>query len=726
MNQETKIETEPTDGNGDTEDLRTEVAKWQERVPKLASALRERTDELARVRDEIGLLKQQSRSRNDLALRARDDLIAELESKSNELRSKRISLAGEARSMEIALGEAQGETAHWKSKWRGVTGSLDELSAERSEQESTHHSERQSFKRERSSWDEERARLVFDLKERQRLTQTLHESRKRNEQLVETTGMAKLQIDALGEELASLVSRAENAEASSRGFAEKYAQAESALEKALSKFAQTLENEQETKLAEMGSLHAQALQKKEEQLSFVKTQITEFKRKLAEVEGRAHQACDDHEATRAGLERSLQKTKDECVSVSAEVARLDGCLAVAIKGQKHAQHERAIQTQSIAALEEEVARMELSREKKALQGEALQAELTKLQSMLHERTQLVQNLEEERNERLRSGPHLQGTVVRLEQDLNAERQISETLKAHAVTVEARVNDQRQHMEKIGRELSEEQTKRVEQQRLYELEKRLRENLENRISRGDAKWLVEEKAELAEEHQRKLDAEIATLREQVSVLNATHEIERVELRERLKKESTENARAAAKEIELSQRRVAELEAEVISAEAEFIAHKVESVDALEVQVLTAQMCELKNKLRQRNIELDELRWQTKQKKQQTNGSTDAKMVLVLGQQLQDARAEIGRLRDQARSSTANDKGFKDDNIIQLKGVGTKLAEQLCALGIQGVSHIAAIDASDLDDQDHPLHGYRSRLLRGDWIAQARGIIAKQTL
>ena len=582
------------------------------------------------------------------------------------------------------------------------------------------------LKRERSSWDEERARLVFDSKERQRLTQTLHESRKRNEQLVETTGMAKLQIDALGEELASLVSRAENAEASSRGFAEKYAQAESAREKALSKFAKTLENEQETKLAEMGSLHAQALQKKEEQLSFVKTQITEFKRKLAEVEGRAHQACDDHEATRAGLERSLQKTKDECASVTAEVARLDGCLAVAIKGQKHAQHERAIQTQSIAALEEEVARVELSREKKALQGEALQAELTKLQSMLHERTQLVQNLEEERNERLRSGPHLQGTVVRLEQDLNAERQISETLKAHAVTVEARVNDQRQHMEKIGRELSEEQTKRVEQQRLYELEKRLRENLENRISRGDAKWLVEEKAELAEEHQRKLDAEIATLHEQVSVLNATHEIERVELRERLKKESTENARAAAKEIELSQRRVAELEAEVISAEAEFIAHKVESVDALEVQVLTAQMCELKNKFRQRNIELDELRWQTKQKKQQTNGSTDEKMVLVLGQQLQDARAEIGRLRDQARSSTANDKGSKDDNITQLKGVGTKLAEQLCALGIQGVSHIAAIDASDLDDQDHPLHGYRRRLLRGDWIAQARGIIAKQTL
>ena len=50
MNLETKIETEPTDGNGDTEDLRTEVAKWQGRVPKLTSALRERTGELARAR----------------------------------------------------------------------------------------------------------------------------------------------------------------------------------------------------------------------------------------------------------------------------------------------------------------------------------------------------------------------------------------------------------------------------------------------------------------------------------------------------------------------------------------------------------------------------------------------------------------------------------------------------------------------------------------------------
>ncbi len=672
------------------------------------------------MRDEIRLLKQQNRSRNDFALRARDDLIAELECKSNELRSKLISLAGEARSMEIALGEAQGESEHWKSKWRGVSGSLDELLAERSEQESTHHSERQSFKSERASRDKERALLVFDPKERQRLTETLQASRKRNEQLVETTGMAKLQIDALGEELASLVSRAENAEASSRGFAEKYAQAESALEKTLSKFAQTLENEQETKLTEMGSLHAQALQKKEVQLSFVKTQITELKTKLAEVEGRAQQACDEHEATRAGLERSLQKTKDERASVTAVVARLDGCLAAAIKGQKHAQHERVIQTQSIAALEEEVARLQLSREKKALQ-----AELRRLQSTLHERTQLVQNLEEERHERLPNRAHLQGTIVRLEQDLNAERQASGTLKAHAVTVEARVNDQRQHMEKIGRELSEEQTKRVEQQRLYELEKRLRENLENRISSGDAKWLVEEKAKLTEEHQRKLDAEIATLHEQLSVLNATHETQRAELRERFKKESTENARAAAKEIELSQRRVAELEAEVISAEAEFIAYKAESVDALEVQVLSDQMCELENKFRQRNIELDELRWQTKQKKQQKQ-QTDEKMVLVLGQQLQHARAENQRLQDKARSSTANAKGFKDDNITQLKGVGTKLAEQLCALRIQGVSQIAAIDAFDLDDQDHPLHGYRSRLLRGDWIAQARGIVANQTL
>ena len=88
--------------------------------------------------------------------------------------------------------------------------------------------------------------------------------------------------------------------------------------------------------------------------------------------------------------------------MTAVVARLDGCLAAAIKGQKRAQHERVIQTQSIAALEEEVARLQLSREKKALQ-----AELRRLQSTLHERTQLVQNLEEERHERreVRESPH---------------------------------------------------------------------------------------------------------------------------------------------------------------------------------------------------------------------------------------------------------------------------------------------------------------------------------
>ena len=41
----------------DAEELRAEALKWQERVPKLASALRERSEELTAAREELRSLQ---------------------------------------------------------------------------------------------------------------------------------------------------------------------------------------------------------------------------------------------------------------------------------------------------------------------------------------------------------------------------------------------------------------------------------------------------------------------------------------------------------------------------------------------------------------------------------------------------------------------------------------------------------------------------------------------
>ena len=95
----------------DLDALQAEVSKWQERVPKLAAALRERTDELAQARDEIRALKSQSEgSGADVARRARESLIEELEGKVKELRGKVQSLGGELHTSGLAPGRSAGRS----------------------------------------------------------------------------------------------------------------------------------------------------------------------------------------------------------------------------------------------------------------------------------------------------------------------------------------------------------------------------------------------------------------------------------------------------------------------------------------------------------------------------------------------------------------------------------------------------------------------------------------
>ena len=137
----------------DIEALKAEVTKWQERVPKLATALRERTDELAQARDEIRDLKKQSEGvGSDVARRAREALIEELEVKVKDLRGKVQSLGGELHTSGLALTEAQEEADSWKSKWQQVTGSLDEVSEEHAAKERVAQSNQAAFEAEREEW----------------------------------------------------------------------------------------------------------------------------------------------------------------------------------------------------------------------------------------------------------------------------------------------------------------------------------------------------------------------------------------------------------------------------------------------------------------------------------------------------------------------------------------------------------------------------------------------
>ena len=437
---------------------------------------------------------------------------------------------------------------------------------------------------------------------------------------------------------------------------------------------------------------------------------------------------------------------------------------------------------------------------------------------MSERTELIRTLEDERNEQLRDGTHLAKNIERLESELEAALQRSDTLKTHAETLDGRINDQRQLMEELERELSSEQQKLVEQKRLLEAEQRARQDLESRALLDQTEDL-QSRLTVAMESNEALEVKISDLQsrfaeerlalqadgqEQVEnlrqdLLNAEQDnavlVKEVEASQQAQREAEDRVRAvggsqdevtslnheldslreemsrmheeltvtkteallsqdaaarsdaalesANKELErvrdtLSMKsantgvdadvdagELARLREDAQMARAELVAYKAESVDAVEVQALREQLKELEGKFRERTRELDDLRWRTEQEKADTQDGGDEKIALVLSQQLEDARAEIARLQSRlnGQNSAESVSETDDTDLTQLKGVGEKLAEQLAALGITSLRQIAAMTNADLDEEDHVLFGYRSRMLRDEWIDQARNLLGK---
>ena len=106
----------PAEDDGSTIDLdalRAEVSKWQERVPKLAKALRERTEELAAAREELRAAQTSparesiSSEDTDARLQTRNALIAELQEKVTELGEKHRQLSGTLHTTNLDLESAR-------------------------------------------------------------------------------------------------------------------------------------------------------------------------------------------------------------------------------------------------------------------------------------------------------------------------------------------------------------------------------------------------------------------------------------------------------------------------------------------------------------------------------------------------------------------------------------------------------------------------------------------
>ncbi|MFU8816401.1 MAG: hypothetical protein ACNA7W_13710 [Pseudomonadales bacterium] len=152
-----------------------ELVKWRERVPKLAAALRQRTEEVQQLQADLQRL-QQAPPAGAAGIRARDDLIRELEAKAAALAEQHKGAQGELHKRQLVIDELRADLDAWKEKWQALTRSLDEQALEvRARDERVAMLERDS------------AAL-----------------RARNAQLLETTELANRQIGSLTDSMVEL------------------------------------------------------------------------------------------------------------------------------------------------------------------------------------------------------------------------------------------------------------------------------------------------------------------------------------------------------------------------------------------------------------------------------------------------------------------------------------------------------------------------------------------
>jgi predicted flap endonuclease-1-like 5' DNA nuclease len=618
--------------------LRDELAKWRERVPKLAAALRQRAEEAATLRAELERLQQERAGERDTrapsaaSIRARDELIAELNGKLDDLTERHRAAEGELHSRRLAMEALEADVAGWKEKWQSLAQSLDQQALETDD----HNRRLSELEAENATLRSRLAEQVAAAEAGQRaLDEAVEERdslRRRNEQLFETTELANRQIGSLTESLVEL---------------------------------------RET-LGRLRDEHAAVAAERD-------AAVRERRAALAER--------DEAIAARDALEQRVAVAEEaigaERHAVAALTDDLQVLCAAAISGaEAAAQLERRL----TAELDERLADAHTAREAAVARADAAEARSAERERVLEAQRQEIARL---------TG------VVESAQRRNDERERERRALADQIqTLESR----RSRLEEQLRERSElvvtlEQDQRDQQARLAALE-RERDELES------ARLRAERHAREHAEHITALDGKL----ERQQALMADLERELVEARE-------EQARARA-------------------------ARPAESERDAEVQALREQVRKLEAMVRERTEALNRHQWQreladrdeppeaaamaTDLAAPPDRASGDARLLVVLNQQLDSERAENSRLLERVRAleaALAEGGGAPagDDDLTRIHGVGHKLAEQLNELGIYRLEQLAELDEAALNDERHILHPHRGRILRDGWIDQAARLI-----
>ncbi len=753
---------EESDGST-IEALRTELAKWQERVPRLAGALRERTSEVEALK--ARLADRDSPNGGDTpasasGIQARDALIRELEAKVKALSGKYQDAEGQLRARDLEISQLRQEAAEWREKWQAVTGTLDEQA------DGVEQKER-ALKRVQRELDEllalqesHKSRIKEQDLELTSLRERSKSLESRNQNLFETTELANRQIETLGENLEHLRTELKTARSA---LADQQARSSGGTQEIESLKGQIASRDQDIEF-----LHAHVEEKQ--------TEITRLGERLNELEP-LKTAMDAVEADKAALARRLEERDAEVNALTERVVELDAARAAlaAVESEKSSfdaslaaarEETAAVEARlrdkeeahgvlreeiarlgaCVAAADEATSRFEAERRQLSEQLDELKQRNQHLEAQLSERSTLVVGLEQEKSAISNRSSSLESENKRLSEALEKAQQAAAGNADHIAQVDARLERQKQLMANLESEFADVQEEYGEAVKRHQRELRdrdaeiaaLRERADESTlaeltkSLTDTEALLEEarQATAANEAARQAaEAKNTALTGQIDKLRAEDEATRRSLNEkvdRLEKQLHKQSRETAEAEAAAQAAKAALE------EAEARGSQVPEEVSGENAQLQAEVIKLEGMVRERTEQLNKLRWQQDMlEKQRVGDPSDSRMLVVLNQQLQTAREENAKLRDTIQTLEADRKtareatshrhsggdGSDQDDLSRIRGVGPKLVKQLRKLGITRFDQIATLSEADLDDPEHPLHGMKGRVIKDDWIAQA---------
>jgi len=647
--------TEPEAAAGEAA-LREELAKWRERVPKLAMALRNRAEEAESLRQEIERLRKGAAASDEsptAGIRARDDLIDELQNKLSDLAERHQVAQGELHARQLSIDELKSDAEAWKAKWQSVTRSLDEQAAE----VSSHDQRTRVLEEQNAGLRERLAEQVSAHGAQQRALDEAVEERDslrgRNEQLFETTEIAHRQIGSLSDSLAEL-----------RGNLKQLREQEG-----------VLGAERDRAAAEAGEL---------------RDRVSELEALVSERDGALERARTEAESARAQAESVRQQAaaREGSIEAAESAARAAEQALVALAEELHLTAVAAASgASSVATAERRLAELARGRDAAEAARSAAERRVTELQTALDVERAEVQRLTE-------VVEHAQQTTGEREAE---RRDLSDRLQS--------LENRNRHLEE---QLSERSTLVVTlEQDQAEAERRRQALQEERDALEESLMRAERNAKENADYVAQLDAKVDRQKE---------------LMDSLEEELAEAKDEAAQ----AQRALKERPAPSAGDRAGEAAGQV---DALRDQVR-----KLETLVRERTEALNHLQWQLAVSAEPVadadggeadSAESNAKLLLVLNQQLADERSRNEALRERVRqleSAVSAAPSRDGDDLTRIHGVGHKLAEQLNELGIYHYQQIAELDAVDLDKETHVLHPHRGRIARDRWIEQAVKLIS----